>query len=169
MASVLLCLHLLGALLASGHGLTNEPRKVPCVAPTRWEGRIVRFEQNSAWNTRSVVSYDAVKMRVRFLEEKKSIIPCKRFYEYIKLYADGVQYKIEQVTKACKKSPLHETFDPFDIPANSTFEDDYRIGGPGDQLLAQEWSDRKPSRMRGLQSRWRNISKMIERNGRHLS
>lgn len=55
-------------------------------------------------------------------------------------------FQIEQVTKLCSKIALTEPWDPYDIPANSTYEDHYYIGGPGDQIMVQEWSDRKPAR-----------------------
>lgn len=55
-------------------------------------------------------------------------------------------FQIEQVTKTCVKSTLTAQWDPYDIPENSTFEDEYYIGGPGDQIIVQEWSDRKPAR-----------------------
>ncbi|KFP26337.1 Mammalian ependymin-related protein 1, partial [Colius striatus] len=71
---------------------------------------------------------------------------CFRFFEYILLYKDAVMFQIEQVTKLCSKIALTEPWDPYDIPANSTYEDQYYIGGPGDQVMVTEWSDRKPAR-----------------------
>ncbi|NWZ92257.1 EPDR1 protein, partial [Nesospiza acunhae] len=71
---------------------------------------------------------------------------CFRFFEYILLYKDAVMFQIEQVTKLCSKIALTEPWDPYDIPANSTYEDQYYIGGPGDEVMVQEWSDRKPAR-----------------------
>lgn len=61
-----------------------------------------------------------------------------------------VMFQIDQKTKACSKIALTEAWDPFDIPDNSTFEDQYLIGGPGDSVEVQEWSDRKPARQREL-------------------
>ncbi|XP_034268617.1 mammalian ependymin-related protein 1 isoform X2 [Pantherophis guttatus] len=69
-----------------------------------------------------------------------------RFFEYIYLYKDAVMYQIEQLTKLCSKISLSEPWDPYDIPDNSTYEDQYYIGGPSDQIMVQEWSDRKPAR-----------------------
>lgn len=71
-----------------------------------------------------------------------------RFYEYIYLYQNSVMFQIEQKTKVCSKIALTEAWDPFDIPQNSTFEDQYIVGGPGDNVEVQEWSDRKPARKR---------------------
>uniref|UniRef100_A0A3Q3F0X9 Mammalian ependymin-related protein 1 n=1 Tax=Labrus bergylta TaxID=56723 RepID=A0A3Q3F0X9_9LABR len=55
-------------------------------------------------------------------------------------------FQIDQKTKDCSKISLTEAWDLFDIPANSTFEDQYIIGGPWDNVVVQEWSDRKPAR-----------------------
>lgn len=71
-----------------------------------------------------------------------------RFFEYIYLYQSMVVFQIDQKTKDCSKLPLTDAWDPFDIPDNSTFEEQYFIGGPGDSVEAQEWSDRKPARRR---------------------
>jgi len=76
------------------------------------------------------------------------IPPSSRFYEYIYLYQSMVMFQIDQKTKACSKIALSGSWDPFDIPDNSTFEDQYDIGGPGDSVEVQEWSDRKPARQR---------------------
>ena len=69
-----------------------------------------------------------------------------RLFEYILLYKDGVMFQIEQATKQCSKITLTEPWDPLDIPQNSTFEDQYSIGGPQEQITVQEWSDRKSDR-----------------------
>ncbi|XP_030063636.1 mammalian ependymin-related protein 1 [Microcaecilia unicolor] len=118
----------------------------PCLAPAQWEGRAVQYDHSTGRNTRAAVSYDASQQRVRVLEEKKGLVPCKRFFEYIYLYQETVMFQIEQVTKFCSKLPLNEPWDPYDIPDNSTYEDQYYIGGPEDQIFVQEWSDRKPAR-----------------------
>ncbi|XP_040520223.1 mammalian ependymin-related protein 1 isoform X2 [Gallus gallus] len=132
---------LLGGLLVRG-GAGAEP----CRAPGQWEGRSVRYDHGTGRNTRAAVSYDGLNQRLRILEERKALIPCKKFFEYILLYKDAVMFQIEQVTKLCSKIALTEPWDPYDIPTNSTFEDQYYIGGPGDQIMVQEWSDRKPAR-----------------------
>ncbi|CAH6808548.1 Epdr1 [Phodopus roborovskii] len=55
-------------------------------------------------------------------------------------------FQIEQATKQCAKISLTEPWDPLDIPQNSTFEDQYSIGGPQEQITVQEWSDRRTAR-----------------------
>ncbi|KAL6490308.1 hypothetical protein MHYP_G00006530 [Metynnis hypsauchen] len=118
----------------------------PCAAPLQWEGRTVQYDHNTGRNTRAVVSYDGQNQRLRVLEEKRKHTPCKRYFEYIYLFNSGVLFQIEQVTKTCAKLNLTEEWDPYDIPMNSTYEDQYFIGGPGDMIEVQEWSDRKPAR-----------------------
>ncbi|XP_074939674.1 mammalian ependymin-related protein 1 isoform X2 [Phalacrocorax aristotelis] len=136
---------LLGGLLLRGGGAAAAWAE-PCQAPRQWEGRTVTYEHGTGRNTRAAVSYDGPNQRLRILEERKALIPCKKFFEYILLYKDAVMFQIEQVTKLCSKIVLTEPWDPYDIPANSTYEDQYYIGGPGDEIMVQEWSDRKPAR-----------------------
>ncbi|XP_061852672.1 mammalian ependymin-related protein 1 [Colius striatus] len=139
-----LLLLLLGSLLLRGGEAAAGPE--PCQAPLQWEGRTVSYDHSTGRNTRAAVSYDGPNQRLRILEERKALIPCKKFFEYILLYKDAVMFQIEQVTKLCSKIALTEPWDPYDIPANSTYEDQYYIGGPGDQVMVTEWSDRKPAR-----------------------
>lgn len=73
-----------------------------------------------------------------------------RYFEFIYLYASKLMFQIDQKTGECAKVELTEAWDPFDIPDNSTFEDQYIIGGPGDNVEVQEWSDRKPARKREI-------------------
>ncbi|XP_049637851.1 mammalian ependymin-related protein 1 [Suncus etruscus] len=118
----------------------------PCRAPEQWEGRQVLFQQSSGLNRRARLSYDGLQRRVRVLEERKALVPCKRLFEYILLFNDGIMFRIEQATKQCSKFTLTDPWDPLDIPENSTFEDQYSIGGPQEQITVQEWSDRKSAR-----------------------
>ncbi|KAM4874547.1 mammalian ependymin-related protein 1 [Thomomys bottae] len=136
---------LLGALGVLGAaGSRGAPR--PCQAPQQWEGRQVVFEQRSGRNSRALLAYDGPGRRVRVLDERKALIPCKRLFEYILLYEEKVMFQIEQATKQCAKLSLTEPWDPLDIPLNSTFEDEYFIGGPQEQITVQEWSNRKSAR-----------------------
>ncbi|XP_066537468.1 mammalian ependymin-related protein 1 [Hoplias malabaricus] len=124
----------------------GAPRPQPCTAPLQWEGRSVQYDHQTGRNTRSLLSYDGQNQRIRVLEEKRKHTPCKRYFEYIYLFPNGVLFQIDQVTKDCAKLNLTEAWDPYDIPMNSTYEDQYFIGGPGDMIEVQEWSDRKPAR-----------------------
>ncbi|XP_065809451.1 uncharacterized protein [Labrus bergylta] len=92
--------------------------------------------------------YDGVSAELCKLKwcRKKLMESQTQFFEYIFLYQSLVMFQIDQKPKDCSKIALTEAWDPFDIPANSTFEDQYIIGGPGDNVEVQEWSDRKPAR-----------------------
>ncbi|XP_012708976.2 mammalian ependymin-related protein 1 [Fundulus heteroclitus] len=126
--------------------LGASPADEPCDAPLQWEGKWVVYDHNTGRNSRAAVSYDGQNQRIRVLQQHKKHTPCQRFFEYIYLYQSKVMFQIDQKTKECSKIALTEAWDPFDIPKNSTFEDQYIIGGPGDNVEVQEWSDRKPAR-----------------------
>uniref|UniRef100_A0A671L3J3 Mammalian ependymin-related protein 1 n=1 Tax=Sinocyclocheilus anshuiensis TaxID=1608454 RepID=A0A671L3J3_9TELE len=98
----------------------------PCLAPLQWEGRTVEYDHGTGRNTRAAVSYDAQNQRIRVLEQKTDT------HHYIYLFKSGVLFQIEEITKQCAKIALTE--------------DQYFIGGPGDMIEVQEWSDRKPAR-----------------------
>lgn len=136
----------LGAAVPPAGTWGNAAAPRPCQAPQQWEGRQVLYRQSSGRNSRALLSYDGLNQRVRVLDERKALIPCKRLFEYILLYKDGVMFQIEQATKQCSKITLTDPWDPLDIPQNSTFEDQYSIGGPQEQIMVQEWSDRKSAR-----------------------
>ncbi|XP_077579701.1 mammalian ependymin-related protein 1 [Stigmatopora nigra] len=118
----------------------------PCLAPLQWEGRWVVYDHGTGRNTRAAVSYDGQNHRLRVLQQHKKHTPCQRYFEFIYLYDSMLMFRIDQKTQECTKMGLSDAWDPFDIPDNSTFEDQYVIGGPGDNVQVQEWSDRKPAR-----------------------
>ncbi|XP_035109087.3 mammalian ependymin-related protein 1 isoform X2 [Callithrix jacchus] len=74
---------LLGGLWAwtlSGLGAVGTPGAPrPCQAPQQWEGRQVVYQQSSGRNSRALLSYDGLNQRVRVLDERKALIPCKSF------------------------------------------------------------------------------------------
>ncbi|KAL2777143.1 mammalian ependymin-related protein 1 isoform 2 precursor [Daubentonia madagascariensis] len=57
-------------------GSPGAPR--PCQAPQQWEGRQVLYQQRTGRNSRALLSYDGLNQRVRVLDERKALIPCKR-------------------------------------------------------------------------------------------
>ncbi|CAL8314867.1 unnamed protein product [Gadus morhua 'NCC'] len=135
---------------ALGHPTMDVARPTkptqPCLAPLQWEGRSVQYNHNTGRNTRADMSYDAKNQRLRILEQHKKHTPCQKYFEFIFLFQSGLMFQIETKTQQCSKTTLTGPWDPYDIPSNSTFEDQYFIGGPGDVLEVQEWSDRKPAR-----------------------
>lgn len=135
-----------GPARAVSHKPGAGPPARPCLAPLQWEGRTVQYDHGTGRNSRSAVSYDAQNQRIRILQQHKKHTPCQKYFEFIYLFQSNVLFQIEQKTLSCSKLPLSDAWDAFDIPSNSTFEDQYFIGGPGDVLEVQEWSDRKPAR-----------------------
>ena len=80
-----LCFWALGGLCglgaaAPGAGAGGAPgTPQPCQAPQQWEGRQVLYRQSSGRNSRALLSYDGLNQRVRVLDERKALIPCKRY------------------------------------------------------------------------------------------
>ncbi|XP_045350348.1 mammalian ependymin-related protein 1 isoform X2 [Leopardus geoffroyi] len=66
----------LGAGAGGARGTPGTPR--PCQAPQQWEGRQVLYRQSTGRNSRALLSYDGLNQRVRVLDERKALIPCKR-------------------------------------------------------------------------------------------
>uniref|UniRef100_A0A8C5Y4V4 Mammalian ependymin-related protein 1 n=3 Tax=Microcebus murinus TaxID=30608 RepID=A0A8C5Y4V4_MICMU len=67
----------LGGLRGLGAaGFPGSPR--PCQAPQQWEGRQVLYQQSTGRNSRALLSYDGLNQRVRVLDERKALVPCKR-------------------------------------------------------------------------------------------
>ncbi|XP_007455397.1 PREDICTED: mammalian ependymin-related protein 1 isoform X3 [Lipotes vexillifer] len=59
-----------------GLGAAGSAR--PCQAPQQWEGRQVLYRQSTGRYSRALLSYDGLNQRVRVLDERKALIPCKR-------------------------------------------------------------------------------------------
>lgn len=68
-----------------------------------------------------------------------------RFYEYLVLANEGVEYKVDLRTRNCTKAPARPWRD-IEIPPNATFVDEYTMGGPGENIVLQQWSDASPLR-----------------------
>lgn len=92
-----------------------------------------------------------------------------RLFEYILLYKDGVMFQIEQATKQCSKITLADSWDPLDIPQNATFEDQYSIGGPQEQITVQEWSDRQSARSCKGSEKYGQVASQRASRGKCLS
>lgn len=70
-------LRLLLVLLGGGAAAAAAAAE-PCQAPRQWEGRTVSYDHTTGRNTRAAVSYDGPNQRLRILEERKALIPCKK-------------------------------------------------------------------------------------------
>nr|XP_045720873.1 mammalian ependymin-related protein 1 isoform X1 [Mirounga angustirostris] len=104
-----LCFWALGGLCGLGAaapgaragGAPGTPR--PCQAPQQWEGRQVLYRQSSGRNSRALLSYDGLNERVRVLDERKALIPCKR--SQLTISSEG-----PSVTLPTSHSPSHLLF-----------------------------------------------------------
>lgn len=96
---------------------------------------------------RFYVSYDAINKRRAIFEEQDIVIPGRQFREFLILNNQNIMYEINLTKKTCTKS-VPRPWHPYGIPPNATFETEYYIGGPGEQVFAAEWSDRIPFRQR---------------------
>lgn len=68
------------AAAAPGPGAGDSPgSQRPCQAPQQWEGRQVLYRQSTGRYSRALLSYDGLNQRVRVLDERKALIPCKRY------------------------------------------------------------------------------------------
>lgn len=65
-----------GAGAGAGGSLGDQR---PCQAPQQWEGRQVLYRQSTGRYSRALLSYDGLNQRVRVLDERKALIPCKRY------------------------------------------------------------------------------------------
>lgn len=67
---------------APGAGAGGSPSaQRPCQAPQQWEGRQVLYRQSTGRYSRALLSYDGLNQRVRVLDERKALIPCKRYVD----------------------------------------------------------------------------------------
>ncbi|KAL8593178.1 hypothetical protein ACOMHN_009833 [Nucella lapillus] len=142
----MLALLVVAVLVCLGGSWAQVPSH--CVTPSQFTGRSTQFDHETNQINRYFIAYDALNKRRAFIEEQNAVIPGKQFLEFLMLGNENVMYEINLSKKTCRKSPMRRPWRPFGIPPNATFESEYYIGGPGEQLFAQEWSDRIPLRQR---------------------
>ncbi|XP_076449815.1 mammalian ependymin-related protein 1-like [Babylonia areolata] len=142
----MLGLMVLAAVLCAGGTLAQVPS--PCVTPQQFTGRSTQFDHLDGRINRFYMAYDAVNRRRVLFEEQNVVTPGKQFREYLELAYENVLYEINLTLKTCSKSPLRRPWRPYGIPPNATFENEFYMGGPGEEIYAQEWSDRIPYRKR---------------------
>lgn len=130
----------LGTVYLTG---AQEPKR--CVAPSQFQARVVQLDYVENRVNRFMFNYDAVNKREAIFEELSEFTPGKRFYEYLVLANEGVEYKVDLRTRNCTKAPARPWRD-IEIPPNATFVDEYTMGGPGENIVLQQWSDASPLR-----------------------
>lgn len=144
----MLKLTLLALVVFLGGALAQDPS--PCITPPQFTARASQYDHLEDQYNRWYLSYDAVNKRRAYFEEQNVFVPGKQFLEYLELAQLNIIYEINLTQKTCKKDTMSRPWHPFGIPLNATFENEFYIGGPGEQIFAQEWSDRIPMRQREL-------------------
>ncbi|XP_071943301.1 mammalian ependymin-related protein 1-like [Antedon mediterranea] len=122
----------------------TTPAPKPCTSPPKWEGRASEYDHKQGINNRFLISFDGESKMKRFIEERKSFMPGKRFFEYIQDYTKNIQYKINKSYNQCTVDKLNTPWQNHTIPVNATLEDQYTMGDVSEQFHVQEWSDRIP-------------------------
>uniref|UniRef100_A0A2C9LDF2 Uncharacterized protein n=1 Tax=Biomphalaria glabrata TaxID=6526 RepID=A0A2C9LDF2_BIOGL len=77
----------------------------------------------------------------KVLESSSPVLYLCRYYRIIILHRENIAYEYNRQTKTCKKGQAGPFF-PFAVPENATFEAEFYVGGPGEEVEAVEWSDR---------------------------
>ncbi|XP_013386338.1 mammalian ependymin-related protein 1-like [Lingula anatina] len=132
---------ILAVVLLAGIAYSQKPK--PCITPPQWASRAFMFDHNYGNMEYIRIVYDAIYRRKIVIEEDVVVRPGRRFYEYLSLNDVHELFKINLKTKECvKMRPRH--WRPFGIPPNSTFDNEFEIGGPGEAFTAQQWTDRIP-------------------------
>ncbi|XP_048777711.2 mammalian ependymin-related protein 1-like [Ostrea edulis] len=129
----------LGCYLSSA----QEPKR--CIVPSQFQARIAQLDYARNEVNRIAFFYDAVNKREVVYDELSEFTPGRRFYKYIILANEKVEYKIDLKTNNCTKAPVRPWRD-IGIPPNATFVNEYTLGGPGENVILQEWSDSVPLR-----------------------
>lgn len=142
---------LLSVVVAVATGINVPPstsveQQPPCQTAAQWEGRASEWDHVQGRNNRFLISFDGVGLRKRVIEEKKSFMPGRRFYEYLMEYKTNTMYTINMHMQTCNVSQLKQPWQNHTIPPDATLEDEYEMGDPGSGLHVQEWSDRLPAR-----------------------
>ncbi|KAK7113118.1 mammalian ependymin-related protein 1-like [Littorina saxatilis] len=136
------------ALLAVLVGVALSQTPAPCITPSQFTARASQYDHKDDQMNRFYVAYDATNKRRAIFEEQNVIVPGRQFREFLEIGSENVMYEINLTLKTCTKIPMRRPWRVYGIPPNATFENEYYIGGPGEEVFAQEWSDRIPLRQR---------------------
>ncbi|XP_030635890.1 ependymin [Chanos chanos] len=133
--SVLLCL--------AARSVARKPH--PCRAPPLLTGSLSLGSTENVWAYGRYI-YDALGERIRFFEVGQYKNQSFGF-DALLLYREGVKYYINDKNRTCGKVALKQTFQPVEIPKNSTLVNQIVLGsssGPGQGLLVNVWGGEVP-------------------------
>ncbi|XP_030287880.1 ependymin-2-like [Sparus aurata] len=119
--------------------LAQEPH--PCKMPPLLTGALTISTQSEKLWAFANYEYDAFGRRLRLTEmgnyENKTFT-----VDYLLHYREAAMYEIDTKTRTCKKMPLKDDFQPWEIPKNSSLVGQAVVGsssGPGQGLLVNTW------------------------------
>ncbi|XP_041373967.1 mammalian ependymin-related protein 1-like [Gigantopelta aegis] len=124
-------------------GVISAQQPAPCATPVQLAMRASQYNHEDDVMNRFFIAYDAVNKRKVIFEEENVLMPGRQLHEFLILNNVNIEYDFNMKTKECRKS-IPRPWRPFGIPSNATFEDEFYIGGPGEEVFAQDWSDRVP-------------------------
>ncbi|XP_005099896.1 mammalian ependymin-related protein 1 [Aplysia californica] len=125
-------------------GLTLSVADIPrhCFSPPELTFRAFQFDHEYTTFNRFKAEYDVRDRRVAFLEEEvKGPAPGKQYLWLMFLHEEKAGFEFNLKTKKCKKFNPGK-FHHFGTPEGSKFEADFYVGGPGESIDAEMWSDR---------------------------
>ncbi|KAM8747728.1 ependymin-1-like [Acanthopagrus schlegelii] len=113
----------------------------PCKMPPLLTGALTISTQTQKLWAYANYEYDAFGRRLRLTEmgnyENKTFT-----IDYLLHYREAAIYEIDTKTRTCKKMPLKDDFQPWEIPENSSLVGQAVVGsssGPGQGLLVNTW------------------------------
>ncbi|ESO90085.1 hypothetical protein LOTGIDRAFT_233898 [Lottia gigantea] len=110
--------------------MSQTPR--PCESPKAWEGDVHTFDESKKFRRNARITYDEENIRIREVEEL-AIGSKDDFFDVIRLYREGVEYRLNLRTKVCNVTTLTRHFVPIGFPPNANFSDSFVIGISGFQ------------------------------------
>ncbi|XP_059143388.1 mammalian ependymin-related protein 1-like [Physella acuta] len=135
-----LALTLLGAAVVYG--------QIPhhCFSPPQLTFRANQYNHEFTTFRRFDAEYDAMAEKIAFDEvEQSGPQPGRQYLKIIILHRENLAFEYNRQTKVCKKFDAGRFF-PFAVPENATFEAEFIVGGPGEEVEGVEWSDRSSTR-----------------------
>ncbi|KAI8738557.1 mammalian ependymin-related protein 1 [Biomphalaria glabrata] len=116
----------------------------PCSAPWELTFRASRHDQGDTYYRRYYTEYDRPNQRVVMFEESFTG-GTRELREFLFLHYIDTGFEYDFKLKNCTRFRTGP-FRPFEVPYNSTYEGSFQVGGPGEDLTVDIWSDRIPTR-----------------------
>jgi len=122
-------------------GFVAAQQPVPCTTPQQWEANIFEINEQQRFMVRARLSYDAVYLRERIVEEV-DVGREDDFYEIIALFQTQTEYLYNFRARNCTRRPITRPWRNFGIRANSTSFGEAYVGTsalPSSGVLVTLW------------------------------